>query len=201
MSVRSLRRGSIAASRPSGTPTTYTIYADTVDGYITAAPGTADGAAGAPVGGDIYCGMNTATAYQAFLSFDTSAAAGTITAVTLSLYGINDSSTTDFTLEARLYDWGATLTGADWRGAASFGALTLAASKATSGWATTAYNAMTSQAALLSNINQAGTTRFVLESDRYRTGATPSGPEFVGFASRDTGSTTTGPKLVIEALV
>lgn len=191
----------MAGRGSAGTPTTYTIYSDAADDYTASTPTAGDGAGGSPAGGDIYCGMNTGTAYQAYLSFDTSTVVGTITAVTLSLYGINDSSTTDFTLEARPYNWGASVAVADWRSAATFGSLTLLASTPTSGWVTSAYNALTSQAAFLSNINQSGTTYLVLASDRYRTGATPIVAEFVGFRSRDTGDTTTGPKLVIDALV
>lgn len=208
MSVRSLRRGSIAASRgPAGTPTTYTIFSDPahVDGYISAAPSTADG--GASAGnvvqtGDIFVGQQVGAAYEGFLAFNTSSVVGTITAVTLSLWGVNDSSTTDFTVEARIYNWGTTLTEADWRSPASLAALTLVASRSTaSGWSTSGYNAFTSDPAFLTNINQAGTTRLIICSSRHRAGNTPSGNEFVGFRSVEQAGTTNDPKLVIDALV
>lgn len=202
MSVRSLRRGAIAASRAAGTPTTYTIFGDTADGYVTSSPGTVDGGGGSvATTGDIYVGQQVATAYEGFIGFDTSAVAGTITAVTLSLWGVNDTSTTDFTLEARVYDWGATLTGADWRSPATLATLTLVASRSTASWPTGAYNALTSQAAFLSNINKSGFTRLILSSSRQRAGDVPSGTEFVGMSSSDAAGTTQDPKLVIEALV
>src|SRR5688572_14292540 len=48
------------------------------------------------------------------LAFDTSSVGGTPSSSTLSLVGQGDESTTDFIIEARLYDWGTEATTADW---------------------------------------------------------------------------------------
>lgn len=186
-----------------GEPITYTIFGDTADGWINSIQGDLDTGENATTTGDIYVGQNVGPAYcyEGFISFDTSLALGTITAVTLSLFGSNDTSTTNFTLEARPYDWGATLTSADYRTRAQVTSAALLASISTAGWNAAGYNVLTSQAAFLSNINQAGTTRLILCSDRYRTAVTASTAEYVGMKSADAGGTTNDPKLVIEALV
>jgi hypothetical protein len=201
MSVRGLRRGSIAASRASGTLTTYTIYGDTTDGYLTAASQNQATASSVDTTWNIFVGQQVGGFYEGALAFDTSIVVGTITAATLSVYGMSDSSTTDFTFEARLHDWGATLTTSDWVPGNQLGTKTLLASMATSAWSASGYNALTSEAAFLSSINQAGFTRLLLCSSRHRLNTAPSGTEYVGVIAADTGGTSQDPKLVVEALV
>jgi hypothetical protein len=182
-----------------GTPTTYTLFSQSGDGYLPAnnpaGPGTGVQAT------DLFVGQAVGTYYESFISFDTSAVAGTITAVTLSLYCFNDTSLTDFTVEARLHDWGATLENGDWVAAASLGSKTLLASKTTVGINAAGYNDFVSEAAFPGSINQAGLTGIVLCSSRFRTGASPGGNEFVGFRGQEASGTSQDPKLVIEALV
>ena len=181
-----------------GTPTTYTIFGDVSDGYINAGGANNASGDGVDTTGDIYTGQAPGGYYEGFLAFDTSTVVGTITAVTLSVYGMNDSSVTDFTLEARLHDWGATLTTADWVPGNQLGTKTLLASMNTSGWSAAGYNTLTSDAAFLTNINQSGFTRVLMCSSRHRLGNTPSGSEFVGYRSANQAGTTNDPKLVIE---
>ena len=195
----------MAASRVAGTPTTYTIYADASDGYINATAGNADGngdnafAAGA----QLQVGQNVGLGYQAFLGFDTSTVVGTVTSVTLSLYGGTDASTTfDFVMEVRAHDWGTTVTTADWLSRATMATKTLVATLSTAGYSTSGYNTLTSEAAFLAAINTSGFTRLVLSSDRWRQNLSDGGgAAYVGFLSANTSGTTQDPKLVIEALV
>lgn len=206
------RRGAIAASRVAGTLTTYTLYATTACGeidssnatYATAragsglsvwVPGAGQGLAVGQVAGA------TKTCVEGFLDFDTSGVAGTVQSVTLSLYGNQDFSTTDFTIEARLHDWGGTLETTDWVAGADLSSKTLLASYATaSGWAG-GYRSFTSEAAFVANINQAGHTRFLVDSSRHVAGNSPTTDEYVNFYTSAQAGTTQDPKLVIVSLV
>ena len=205
MSVRGLRRGTMAGRGSAGTPTTYTIFGDVSDGYLDGPAGAADGAGGSAYTNiDAYCGQNggaSGTAYQAFLAFDTSSISdtATITAVTLSLWGVTDSSTTDFTIEVRSHDWGASLLTGDWLSRATIATKTLVASRSTAGFSTSGYNIFTSEAAFLAAINKTGFTRLVVNSSIWR--AAGAGSDLVGFKTSDAAGTTNDPKLVIEALV
>lgn len=189
--------------------TVSTFYSGTSDGYIyssssiysTAASGsgttaytalTYDYVGQLLTGGYYYCD-------ESFVAFDTSPIpdSDTITSSILSLYNYTDSSDTDFTVEARLYDWGASLTTADWISNASLSSYTLLASKATSGW-TTGYNEFSENgSAFVNNTSKTGTTYIVLNSDRHRGGTAPSGNEYVGFSTADETGTTQDPKLVV----
>ena len=120
--------------------------------------------------------------FECYYQFDTSAlgADATVSAVSLELDGLTDNSTTDSTFEARAYDWGGTVTTADWVAGDSLAALTLLATWATSGFSA-GYNAFTSDAAFPAAINRTGFTRFLIASDRLRLATTPTGPEKVSF--------------------
>lgn len=135
--------------------------------------------------------------YESFMDFDTSAVTGTISSVTLSLGLASDESVNDFTIEARLYNWGASLTTADWIAGASLGGNTLLATLSTSGIGSAgSYKAMTESGTnFRTNINTSGVTRIVLCSDRHRLGTTPPDHEFVNLDSYD--SVSLKPKLVI----
>lgn len=139
---------------------------------------------------------------ETFLEFDTSGIpdTATIDSATLFLYGINDNSVTDFTLEVYAYDFGAAVTTADFRNSAALAALYAAggllASKSTAGGiADNAYTAFTSGAAFLAAINKIGNTRLIVASDRHRAVTTPTGQERIQWNLR----TTSGkePKLVV----
>ena len=171
---------------------TLVVYSDTTDGFIYCIDGVADdgeeggangtyaaarAGTGSQFGADaasIYAVVGQAkvvayfTEYQvqeAFLAFNTSSIpdGDTVSAAVLNLTSQQDQSATDFTLEARLYDWGASLTTADW--VTSLSSQTLLAHRDTaSGWtATTAYDL--TDDAFAANVSKTGSTRLLLCSD------------------------------------
>jgi hypothetical protein len=189
---------------------TLTAYSDTSDGEIRSQDSTYASArsgaflvansthtgeeGGANAGqyliGDYYC-------YQGFYAFDTSSiGTGTVTAVVFSLYGFYDGSATDFTIECRLKDWGASLDTADFVDGASLSGLTLLATFATSGFSAAGYNAFT-DVAFPANVNTGGTTRVMIASDRQRTNTAPAGEERVVTYFSDFTGSTNDPKLVV----
>ena len=140
--------------------------------------------------------------YEGFLSFDTSAITDTdvVTVVTLDMWLTTDSSTTDFTLEARDRDWTpGGLTTADYVAGASLGGLTRVASLATSGiGATGAYKTYTSDASFLTVTNlKTGTVALLIHSSRHSGNNSPAGEENVLFSSADETGTTQDPKITI----
>jgi hypothetical protein len=205
------RRGGLyvpeAAGGGGSTPETYTLY-PSVDGVVYSnnasyATARAGGSLGAGAGGTTV-GQATFPPYyifECFYSFDTSAVVGTVQSATFQLYGNANSSATDFIMEARLKDFGATVTTVDWVGGDSLAALPLLATFDTAGWSLAGYNEFTSEAAFISNINQSGFTRILVASSRHRTGDAPTGDEMVDPFPASEAGTTKDPKLVIEALV
>ena len=157
-------------------------------------------------------GQNTGYAcYEGFVSFDTSTvgSGSTVTVATLSFYGSLDRSAVDFILQARFYDWGASLTVDDWASgdptdAGSLDEYTLLAAYDTaSGWPeTSAYVALVSEAAFLSNIAKTGTTYVMTSSSRQLNGDVPTGTEYVqAYLADDAtggGGTDRDPKLYVE---
>lgn len=148
-------------------------------------------------------GSDTSNCWEGFISFDTSAItdSDTVSVVTLDLWLVTDVSTTDFTIEARERDWGATLTTADYVAGASLSGLTLMASISTSGiGATGAYKTLTSQAAFLTATNlKTGTVYLLVDDSLEVAGTAPSSGvnENVLFSSADNAGTTQDPKLTI----
>jgi hypothetical protein len=190
---------------PLSTPTeeiVYTIFGSLSDGYVGADPEALVGQT-VDTTGDIYVGQQSTgpTAYQGFLEFDTSSVLGTITDVQLMIRGTVDSSTQDFTLEARVHDWGPTLEVADWVAPGDMGSKLIVATLSTVGYNAAGYNTFAVETAFVNQINQAGTTNLVLVSSRQRNGNAPSGTEFVGFSSGDSPGTTQDPQLVITSQV
>ena len=143
--------------------------------------------------------IDTSVVYEAFLGFDTSAIGDTdtISAAVLNVTSNADVSTTDFDLQARLRDWGTTVTTADWVAGASLSGLTLLAHYATSGGftANSAYNFVDD--AMPANTSKTGTTRMLLCSSRTVSGTDPSGDEYVAIKSAETTGTTSDPKLTV----
>jgi hypothetical protein len=190
--------------------TTTTVFSTTADGrvesehatYTTARSGanqSSNNSAATMIVGQTVSGNYFID--EGFLDFDTSSIpdTDTIDSAVLSLFGQSNESTTDFTIEARLKDWGGTLTTADWVAGASLGALTLLATYATSGgWSTVAYNDFTSDAAFVSNVSKTGVTYILLDSSRHAAGNTPTGLERVWCYSADQAGTTNDPKLVVN---
>lgn len=190
---------------------TYTVYSTTADGLLESNHGTYSTArAGANLAANT-TGTIQANGqreffnyriYEFFVGFDTSAIpdGATVSSATVSLYGQSDSSSTDFTSQARLKDWGGTLTTADYVAGADLSSLTLLATHATSGgWSTSAYNDYTSDANFPSNVSKTGTTYIMFSSDRTSAGTSPSiaGSEFVDAYTADDSGTTRDPKLVV----
>ncbi len=140
--------------------------------------------------------------YESFLSFDTSAigASATVSAVDLDIYLTSDFSTTDFTINARTFDWSSGgLTTGDYVAGASLSANTLLATCATSGiGATGSYKTFASQAAFLTAPNlKTGTVYIVLASSRLEGNNTPTGTEYIFFSTADASGTTQDPKLTV----
>ena len=150
------------------------------------------------VGQDVVAGINYFSVWETFLTFDTSTVgSGSVSAAVLNLTSQGDNSTTNFTVEARLSDWGTGLTGADWIAGASLSALTLLAHHDTaSGFvANTAYDF--TDDAFPANVNKTGSTRFLLSSSRTISAAAPTGQEYVVLYGVDEAGTTRDPKLTV----
>ena len=198
---------------------TLVVYSDTTDGYIYGVDGMDDefdgydgsyaSARATPTGADaaaVFWAVGQVTygsffviynVYESFLSFDTSSigGSGTVSAAVLNLTSYADNSTTDFTIEARLRDWGASLTTADW--VTSLSALTLLAHRDTSsGWTpATAYDL--TDDAFAANVSKTGSTRLLLCSDHTTANTAPTGYESVSSYSADYTGTTRDPKLTV----
>lgn len=192
-----------------------TVFSATSDGYIRSSEqfSYSDARNGTGVGLDAITGTTFRVGqlfdeeyfvYEGFLNFDVSAVAGsTIDSATLSLWLVTDSSTTDFTVEARARNWGDTLTSDDFVAGGSLSGLTLLASIGSSGiGATAAYKALTSEAALLTAIASAaagdGILRLLLCSSRTTGNNSPGGLEYIICSSADHAGTTQDPKLDID---
>lgn len=192
---------------------TLTVYAATSDGaiessdaaYATARAGGALVVSGGSSGNIVgqYFSGTTYTAWEAFYSFDTSAlgAAATVTGATFSIYGNNDNSGTDFTIEAYIKAWEAGgLTSADWVAGANIASLTKVAEFETASWNAAGYNAFLSGGAkgdLPGNVNKTGTTQLMIVSSRLRSGTAPAGEEYVGAYWAERVGTTQDPRLVV----
>lgn len=192
---------------------TLTVYASTADNdvkstediYATARAGgiLAAGAAGggsSTVGQDFTPGKpGFYDIWEAFESFDTSSlgASATVSAAALTLTSSADSSVTDFTIQARIHDWGAVVETADWVAGASLSGKTLVATHATSaGWtAGTGYEF--TDVALPANVNKTGTTYILLNSSRHQGNNAPTGDEFIQLRTADYTGTASDPKLVV----
>lgn len=188
---------------------TLTVYGDTADWwvkavdptYATARGGTTmyDGDAARLVFGQYLSGSYVVA--QAGVAFDTSAltAAAVPSAVALSLYG-SLGITVNFVIEARLYDWGAAFTTADFVAGANLTNYTLAATynTASPAWSAAGYNTFTENGtSFQTGLNQTGTTRLLLNSQDQRTNTAPTSFAYTQCADADTAGTTNDPKLVI----
>ena len=188
--------------------TTTVVYSDTTDGYIDSDGTYAQAYAGTgslaavTTGTSLITGQtkisSTYFVYEAFLQFNTSAVGSdTVSAAILDLYGKENQSATDLTVEVRLYDWGAALATADFVAGSVLGNYTLLAHYATSGgWPTNAYTTFVDDA-FAANINGAGQTLIFTSSDRTRSNTTPTGAEYVNARSADQTGTTQDPKITI----
>jgi hypothetical protein len=187
-------------------PTTI-VFGDAADGWIrgqdaTYATARSTAFTSNSVNTDAVVGQDppaTYRCYEAFLAFDTSGITGVISSADLALASAADNSATNFIIECRKRDWGPTLELADWVAGASLDTITpLVATYdiAASGWAGFGYHTFT-DVAMVANINQAGFTRFLLNSDRHRLGTVPTTLEQVSFATAENTGTSVDPKLTI----
>lgn len=177
------------------------IYASWSDAYVYSVNGTYSTAAAgsslvaATTSSRLAVGQSTGFyIYESFLSFDTSSiSTDEISDVVLSLDGNSDFSTTDFTVNARIFDWGGTATTADWRTPAELAALTKVATFGTSGYVS-GYNDFSSEAAFVGEVDKTGTTYLTLSSDRHESETEPTDNEWMRFVSANSSPK---PKLTI----
>lgn len=191
--------------------TIYTIFAE-ADGYLyseddASATDAADGVGNMDVsahqdegsiGGSSYLGsFGGGFVSEIFLSFDTSTVSGTISSAAMFLVpGSVSSDAGNLVAEARVRDWGATLTTADWVPFGSIGGLTSAGNLAEVDTTLEVYNEFTG-GSLAANVNQSGSTRIFVAPDKLRTFAVDEPFDF-SFYDRSSSGTTRDPKLVIE---
>jgi hypothetical protein len=186
--------------------TTTVVYSGTADGYAygqSATYATARSTAYAADSASDYGYVGQFPGFvciETFLGFDTSGVGtDTVSAVVLRLTSAVNASDTDFTIEARVHDWGASLTTGDYVAGADLSAKTLLAHYATSGgWtAETAYDFVDD--AFPANVNKTGTTNILLDSDRHAAGTEPTGDEYIQpyTADVDGTGTTRDPKLTV----
>lgn len=194
---------------------TLTVFADTTDGYLQTAGSytaarngigtqtTDTSGVSLKAGQDGYAVSNTGyDVFESFLSFPTSSLGSgvTVSAAALSVWPTAlDTTSSTFTLRARLYSWSAPLTfGSAWVAGGSLGSQTLLCHLASGSLTTGAYRTLTDDA-FAANVNTTGDTQIVMSSNRVENGTTPTlgAGEFVTFSSSDTSGTTQDPKLVI----
>jgi hypothetical protein len=137
-------------------------------------------------GGIYYC-------YESFFDFDTSIipVGATIASATLEGYvvSVSTGSSTAAIVRARIKDWGASITTADWVAGASLSGQTLVAHMAAlSGLTVSAYNTFVNDA-LAANINKGGVTRIMLHTDRLEAGTAPGvGGEYATIGTAESGN-------------
>ena len=132
--------------------------------------------------------------HECFVSFDThDVGTGTVSSAVLSITSGGPYSNTTF--QARLHDWGATLTTADWVSAPSAKTL-IAHYDMSGGWVVdTAYNFVDD--AFAANVNKTGSTRLLLCTLGQATGEPPLGTYGGAMHSADYTGTTRDPKLTV----
>jgi len=136
---------------------------------------------------------------ESFLGFDTSSIpdTDTVSAAVLRVTSFMDASDTDFDIQARLRDWGTTVTTADYVPGASLSGLTLLGSYATSSGFTGTTGYDFSDTAMAANVNKTGSTRMLLCSSRTTGNNAPTTTEYVNIYSADYTGTTRDPKLTV----
>ena len=210
--------------------TTSTFYGDASDGYIISADYTPTYSEARRGLGDIltaypsqtqsYCGQSLSggnhtkwsstvpyvfQVWEMFLAWDTSTIpdGDSVTSATLSMYLPYDGSSTDFVTRVRAFDWGASLTEADFRSGApadsgDLAEYVLVATIDSNGIGSTGSSkSFTSESAFVGNVNKTGPTRLVAASARQEAGNEPSGGEYLMWVASDETGTTQDPKLVV----
>ena len=180
-----------------GKSTTYAT-ARTTAAYVTAGSNTDDTV------GQYYSAPNS-YCYEPCFSFDTSSigAGQTVTTATFSLYGQYDGTAIDFTINAHIRNWGATVELADFVSGDDFGSYTKVAHYDTAnGWPTNAYTAFANDA-FPANVVATGTTYLLLVSSRQVAGNAVGATEeyaqiYMANDATGGGGTDRDPKLYVE---
>lgn len=194
---------------------TLVVFAGTTDGhlqsfhstYLTARSGggtiNVDTAATTFVSGQEFFSPNYYI-YEGFVQFDTSAlgASATVSAATLSLWGNSQqvAGSSAFTHNARVSNWGAALTSADYVAGASLSGLTLVAHLAQTSVSQGAYNDFVDDA-MAANVATTATTYLLVDSSRVESASVPTSTEYEAWQSADTSGTTNDPKLTVTYTV
>jgi hypothetical protein len=188
---------------------TYTFYSAANDGALrSTGPDYASTRAGSilveyPSAGTDYMfvGQNVSKVHEGFLRFDTNSVPDSysITSVVLSTYLEDSGYYRTYSLEARAYDWGTTLTTADYVAGANLAALTLLAHYPAASM-TAAYTAWYTDIAFTSYINKSGYTRMILCSSHTTTGVEPTGNETVTIRTSEYSGTDMDPRLTVIAV-
>ncbi|MFO1081876.1 MAG: hypothetical protein U1E23_14755 [Reyranellaceae bacterium] len=187
--------------------TTYTIYASTTNGgYIesdNANAATCKAGSGFSVNDPTYgymCFMydgSLYSAFEAFWEFNTSVITDSpITRATLNCQFRITTPKID-TYQVRLFDFGASLTSADWRTPTQFAACTLLAHKAASAITDFAQVDFDDDA-MAANLNTSGVTRMVAGSALFAADGTPGSGAY-GYGYVDTSVKTVMPRLTVVA--
>ena len=142
--------------------------------------------------------------HASFFDFDTSSlgAGASVSTAVFTLYGEGTAevNTNSLTMQARIYNWGGTLTTADWRDRAQLAADSLFATMAVSSWNQTnnTANNFTSDAGAPALVNKVGTTYLVLTLSNFPTGgAAPTGNNKVETYMAEFAGTTSDPLLTV----
>jgi len=192
--------------------TTSVVYADASDGYASSA-GTSYASCRAMTSPTVTTNLTSDfigqtkvsiffTVYELFQSFDTGTPipdTDTVSSATLAEYVVagSDYSTTDFVTDARIHDWGATLTAADVVAGADLSGKTLVATFDSSTLTTNVYNSFTSDAAFVSNVSKTGITYLILSSAEQAANSAPANAEYYRPSSADETGTSQDPKLTV----
>lgn len=138
---------------------------------------------------------------EVLFDFDTSSIpdTATINSVTLQVYTIASRSVT-FTVECRIYDFGSSITTADYVPGANIGTYTLVATLASSSLVNGSYVSFTENGTnFRDNINKTGSTRLLISLDKTRLGTVPTDANYqANFDDPDDATTTKRPILVID---
>lgn len=194
--------------------TVTTVFASTADGdimsqnanYTTAANGSVFTLPVASVN-ELWVGQflfgGVYSCYESFVSFDLSVLGTnqTVASAVMSTWLITDNSSVDFYAIALFYDWGATVTSADWQNLASLASLgTWWTTLQTSGiGATGAYKSWsdTTDIRALVTLFRGSTMPLLLAQQYQQAGWAPTGPQYLTFSSADVAGTTQDPKITI----
>lgn len=183
------------------TVTAYSISSDnyissTNSTYTTARAGSGIFSVGTATISTMTVGQaGTYTCYEGFVDFPTSTASviDTITSVTLT-FNVTANTLSGDVINARVFDWGTSVTSADWIAGANIGNYTLVAS---SGFSGTGSFALTGNDAFIASINKAGSSRYILTSGNFENAVSTAGSVTVSSGDSGTG---TAPKLTITGV-